>query len=337
VDAPKHEAERRKKEDAVPLDPTAREIVDAMAATFPPVDFDRSGTENRRLIKEAAAEVIPATPEPVGSVEDRTVPGPAGPVPVRVYQPAAGGDGDAGGAAPVLAFFHGGGWVVCDLDSHDGMCRAICNESGCIVVAVDYRLAPEHRFPAGAEDAYAVTAWLGAHAAEVGGDPSRLAVCGDSAGGNLAAVVALMARDRGGPRLGLQVLVYPVIDFRFDTASHLDPGDPKVLQSGEVRYYWYEYLTDEADGEHAYASPIRAESLAGLPPALFVLAEFDPLRDEGEAYAKRLATEGIAVTVERYDGMFHSFVTFLGALPQARDAVARIGDALRAAFTVPAA
>jgi acetyl esterase len=319
----------------VPLDPTARQIVDAMAATFPPVDFDRSGTENRRLIKEAAAEVIPEAPEPVGSVEDRTVPGPAGPVPVRVYHPTR--DAAAGGAPPVVAFFHGGGWVVCDLDSHDGMCRAICNASGCVVVAVDYRLAPEHRFPAGAEDAYAVTAWLGEHAAEVGGDPSRLAVCGDSAGGNLAAVVALMARDRGGPSLGLQVLVYPVIDFRFDTPSHLDPGDPKVLQSDEVRYYWYEYLADEADGARAYASPIRAESLASLPPALVVVAEFDPLRDEGEAYATRLAAEGVHVSVHRYDGMFHSFVTFLGALPQARDAVARIGDALRAAFTVPAA
>jgi len=317
----------------VPLDPTARQIVDAMAATFPPVDFARSGTENRRLIKEAAAAVIPEAPEPVGAVDDRTVPGPAGRVPVRVYHPA--GTGDTA-PLPVVAFFHGGGWVVCDLDSHDGMCRAICNASGCIVVAVDYRLAPEHRFPAGAEDAYAVTAWLAEHAAELGGDGSRLAVCGDSAGGNLAAVVALMARDRGGPRLGLQVLVYPVIDYRFDTSSHLDPGDPKVLQSDEVRYYWHEYLTDTAEGAHPYASPIRAGSLAGLPPALVVLAEYDPLRDEGHAYAQRLASEGVPVDEVRYDGMFHSFVTFLSALPQARAAVGRIGDALRAAFPAPA-
>ena len=225
---------------------------------------------------------------------------------------------------------------MCDLDSHDGMCRAICNASGCVIVAVDYRLAPEHRFPAGAEDAYAVAAWLGAHADELGGDPARLAVCGDSAGGNLAAVVALMARDRGGPALGLQVLVYPVIDFRFDTPSHLDPGDARVLQSDEVRYYWYEYLSEEADGAHPYASPIRAESLSGLPPALVVLAEFDPLRDEGEAYAERLASDGVPVTIERYEGMFHSFVTFLGALPQARAAVAQIGDALGAVFATPA-
>lgn len=307
------------------LDPRARAIVDAMAATFPAVDFARSGTENRELIRQAAAEVIPEAPEAVGAVEDRTVPGPAGPVPVRVYRPA----GSTEAALPVVAFFHGGGWVVCDLDSHDGMCRAICNASACAVVAVDYRLAPEHRFPAGVEDAYAVTAWLGEHAAEVGGDASRLAVCGDSAGGNLAAVVSLMARDRGGPAIGLQVLVYPVIDFRFDTPSHLDPGDPKVLQSDEVRYYWYEYLTNEVDGLDPYASPIRAASLAGLPPALVILAEHDPLRDEGAAYAARLESEGVPVTVTLYDGMFHSFVTFLDALPEARTAVGEIAGALR--------
>ena len=183
----------------MPLDPNARVIVDAMAATFPPVDFSRSGTENRRLIKEAAAEVIPHDPEPVGSVVDREIPGPAGPIPVRVYRPLGASDTPL----PVAAFFHGGGWVVCDLDSHDGMCRAICNASGCVVMAVDYRLAPEHKFPVGVEDAYAAVVWLAEHAAEIGGDPSRLAVVGDSAGGNLAAVVALMARDRRGPALGV--------------------------------------------------------------------------------------------------------------------------------------
>jgi acetyl esterase len=317
----------------VPLDPTARQIVDAMAATFPAVDFSRSGTENRRLIKEAAAAVIPEAQEPVGAVDDRTVPGPTGPVPVRVYRPAVDGRAPAE-PLPVLAFFHGGGWVVCDLESHDGMCRALCNASGCIVVAVDYRLAPEHRFPAGAEDAYAVTAWLGEHSAEIGGD-GRVAVCGDSAGGNLAAVVALMARDRGTPRLELQVLVYPVIDHRFDTPSHLDPGDPKVLQSDEVQYYWREYLAAPEQGSDPYASPIRAESLAGVAPALVILAEYDPLRDEGRAYALRLASANVPVDVECYDGMFHSFVTFLDALPQARAAVARIGDAVRTTFASP--
>jgi acetyl esterase len=314
----------------MPLDPQARQIVDAMAATFPPVDFTRSGTENRRLIKEAAAKVIPEAPEPVAEVYDRTVPGPAGPIPVRVYRPLGADDRPL----PVVTFFHGGGWVVCDLDSHDGVCRAIANASGCTVVAVDYRLAPEHRFPAGPEDAYAVTVWLGEHAGDVGGDPARLAVTGDSAGGNLAAVVALMARDRGGPRLALQVLIYPVIDFNFDTPSHRSSGDPNVLQSDEVRYYWYQYLADESDGAHPYASPMRAESLAGLPPAFVIVAEYDPLRDEIEAYAARLADEGVPVAVARYDGMFHSFVNFLSALPDAQRAVTDIGNALRGAFAI---
>jgi len=307
----------------MPLDPNARVIVDAMAATFPPVDFSRSGTENRRLIKEAAAEVIPHDPEPVGSVVDREIPGPAGPIAVRVYRPLGAGDAPL----PVAAFFHGGGWVVCDLDSHDGMCRAICNASGCSVMAVDYRLAPEHKFPVGVEDAYAAVVWLGEHAAEIGGDPSRLAVIGDSAGGNLAAVVALMARDRRGPALALQVLIYPVIDFSFDTPSHGGTGEANVLQSDEVRYYWYEYLGDEADGANPYASPIRAESLASLPPALLVIAEYDPLRDEGEAYAARLAADGVPTVATRYDGMMHSFVTFT-SLADAQRAIAEIGDAL---------
>jgi acetyl esterase len=313
----------------VPLDPQARQIVDAMAATFPAVDFARSGTENRRLVKEAAAQVIPHAPEPVGSVLDREVPGPLGPIRVRVYRPFGAGREPL----PVAAFFHGGGWVVCDLDSHDGMCRAICNASGCVVMGVDYRLAPEFRFPAGPEDAYAAVAWLGEHAAEIGGDPRLLAVVGDSAGGNLAAVVALMARDRGGPALELQVLLYPVIDFRFDTPSHLDRTEPHVLQSDEVRYYWYQYLSDEADGANPYASPLRAESLADLPPALLVIAEYDPLRDEGEAYAARLAAEGVPTVATRYDGMMHSFVTF-AALAGAQRAVAQIGAALRDVFTL---
>jgi acetyl esterase len=315
----------------MPLDPKAREIVDAMSAAFPAVDFTRSGTEHRRLVAKAAAAVIPEAPEPVAAVAEREIPGPLGPIRVRVYRPLGAGPEPL----PVVAFFHGGGWVVCDLDSHDGICRAIANASGCAVVSVDYRLAPEHRFPAPAEDAYAAVCWLARHAAEVGGDPGRLAVAGDSAGGNLAAVVALLARDRGGPRLGFQALVYPVTDFRFDTRSHREIGPGCYLTSDEVRYYWLEYLADEADGASPYASPLRAERLSGLPPALVITAEYDPLRDEGEAYARRLAAEGVPTVAARYDGMFHGFVTFLTALPDARRAVTQIGDGLRRAFGLP--
>jgi acetyl esterase len=312
----------------VPLDPTARQIVDAMAAMFPPIDFARSGTEHRRMLREAAAAVIHEGREPIGAVRDAVVAGPAGPVPVRIYRPV-----DAGASPlPVAVFTHGGGWVVCDLDSHDGVCRAIANASGAVVVAVDYRLAPEHRFPAGLEDAYAVLRWAAANAGELGGDPQRLAVVGDSAGGNLAAALALLARDRGGPAIGAQVLVYPVTDHDFTTASHRDPGDPKVLQSEEVQYFWQEYLADPADAADPRASPLRAPSLAGLPPALVITAAFDPLRDEGETYAARLADAGVPVELVRYDSMMHSFVTFLDALPDARDAVGRIGAHLRSAL-----
>jgi acetyl esterase len=258
-------------------------------------------------------------------VHDRTVDGPDGPVPVRVYHPVDAPPGPLG----VAVFTHGGGWVVCDLDSHDGVCRAIANASRGVVVAVDYRLAPEHRFPAGLDDAYAVLEWVAKHGDEIGVDGSRVAVVGDSAGGNLAAALTLMARDRGGPPIRAQVLVYPVTDHDFTTASHRDPGDPHVLQSDEVQYFWQEYLSDPSDAANPYASPLRAESLADLPPALVLTAELDPLRDEGEAYARRLDDAGVAVELVRYDGMMHSFVTFLDALAPARDAIERIGRHLR--------
>jgi acetyl esterase len=313
----------------MPLDPVAQQIAAALHSTFPAIDFGRSGTAHRDMLRAAAAEVIHDSTEPIGSVLDRDIPGSDGPVAIRVYRPV---DVPSGEPLPIAVFTHGGGWVVCDLDSHDAMCRAITNAAGCTVVAVDYRLAPEHRFPAGVEDAYAALLWVAAHGREIGGDPSRLAVIGDSAGGNLAAVVAQMARDRGGPALQLQILIYPVTDFRFDTSSHLDPGDATVLQSDEVRYFWYEYLPDHDTGAEPYASPLRAPSLAGLPPALVITAEYDPLRDEGEAYAARLAADGVTTTATRYDGVMHSFVTFLDALPSARQAVAQIGAALQAAF-----
>ncbi len=313
----------------MPMDPTARAIAQSMAAIFPEIDFARSGTEHRRLLREAAPDVLPGTTEPIGSVEDRSVPGPHGEIPIRVYRPV----GSGAHALPIALFTHGGGWVLCDLDSHDDLCRALANASGAMIVAVDYRLAPEHRFPIGLEDAYAALVWVAEHADEIDGDPTRIAVVGDSAGGNLSAALALMARDRGGPSLAYQALIYPVIDRRFDTPSHLDPGDPHVLQSDEVRYFWEQYLADPNDGQSPYASPIRATSLDGLPPALVVTAEFDALRDEGEAYAKRLAAEGVATEATRYDGMMHSFVTFLDALPDARRAIEQVGSGLRTAFT----
>ena len=241
------------------------------------------------------------------------------------------------GAPPVVAFFHGGGWVVCDLDSHDGMCRAICNASGCVVVAVDYRLAPEHRSLPAWRTRTRSSSWLGEHADELGGDPARLAVCGDSAGGNLAAVVALMARDRGGPALGLQVLVYPVIDFRFDTPSHLDPGDAR----GAPERRGPLLLVRVPQRGSRRCRPVRVRRSAPSHSACCRPRwSSSPSSTRCVTKARRTRSgsrsDGVPVTIERYDGMFHSFVTFLGALPQARAAVAQIGDALRAAFATPA-
>ena len=307
----------------MPIDPTARLIIDAMEQNFPALDPSWSGTEMRARVEAAAAKVMPAAqdPEAVGEVINRTVPGPAGVVPVRIYRPAV----PAGQPVPTVAFFHGGGFVLCDLDSHDGICRALCNATPAVIVAVDYRRAPESRYPAAVDDCYAVTAWAGEHVADLGGDPASLAVVGDSAGGNLAASVALMARDRAVPMLARQVLIYPMLDWNGDSKSHQETGADYYLKHEEVMYYWGQYLADPSQGREPYASPSFAGDFSGLPATLVATAEFDPLRDEGEAYADSLAAAGVPATKHRYDGMFHSFFSFMGVLPAAtelRDEVA---------------
>jgi acetyl esterase len=307
----------------MPIDPTARVLIDAMEKTFPPLDPSISGTEMRARVQAAVAKMTPAgsDPEAVGEVINRTVPGPAGQIPVRIYRPAVAVDQ----AVPTAVFFHGGGFVLCDLDSHDGICRALCNATPAVIVGVDYRRAPESRYPAAVDDCYAVTLWAAAHVGELGGDPASLAVVGDSAGGNLAAAVALMARDRGAPRLAKQVLVYPMLDWNGDSKSHQEIGDDYYLRHEEVMYYWGQYLADPAQGREPYASPSFATDFAGLAPALVATAEFDPLRDEGEAYADALSAAGVPTIKHRYDGMFHSFFTFMGVLPAAsalRDEIA---------------
>lgn len=304
-----------------------------MSATFPPPDPTITGTEMRRLIKERAGDVIPDSPEPVGEVTDIEAVGPYGTIPVRIYRPV---DADPDEVLPLVVFFHGGGWVVCDLDSHDGLCRTLTNITGCCFASVDYRLAPEHRFPVPVEDCYAALDWLESHAGELRCDPHRIAIAGDSAGGNLAAVVALMARDRSGPSISSQILMYPVIDHRFDTESHRSQGTTNGLTSAEVQYYWREYLPNDETAESAagdpYASPLRADRFDDLPRALLVLPGHDPLRSEGEAYGCALAEAGVPTVVTVYDGMFHSFLMFTGVLEAADAAIAQIGTELRAAF-----
>ena len=275
----------------------------------------------------AASRVKPETPEPVARVEDLGIPGPAGEIPVRLYSP--GPDEQL----PTVVYFHGGGWVLGDLDSHDPLCRALAKRAGAAVVSVDYRLAPEHKYPAAAEDAYTAVLWLNQHAAEWGADPTRIAVCGDSAGGNLSAVVSQMARDRGGPELRAQVLIYPVTNCDFEVESYRANGDGSMgLSEDGMRWFWRCYTRSPAEAAEPYASPLRADTLIGLPPALVITAEYDALRDEGEAYAARLDRSGVSTELVRYDGVIHGFVGQLATFPEGRQAVDRIAAFLREAF-----
>jgi len=266
-------------------------------------------------------------PEPVAHVEYRELPGSEGAIPVRIYTPAG------TGPFPVLVFFHGGGWVLCNLDTHDPVCRSLANGARCIVVSVDYRLAPEHKFPAAPHDCYAATQWVINNATLINGDPARVAVGGDSAGGNLAAVVALMARDRREPAPIFQLLVYPVTDhYKPGTPSHHENAEGYFLTGDDMVWFWNHYLNSDADANNPYACPLRAASLAGLPPALVITAEFDPLRDEGETYAARLRESGVAAELLRYDGMIHGFISMGGVLEQGRDALELAAARLRSAF-----
>jgi len=314
----------------VPLDPVAAAVIEAMEGTFPRVETFTDAAEARRAIEETRPE--PAVePPPVARVENRTIPGPAGDIPVRVYWPA----GSRGGVLPGIVFFHGGGWVICDLDSHDGQCRAFANGVDAVVVSVDYRLAPETKFPGAVDDCLAATRWVAEHAAELGIDAARLAVAGDSAGGNLTAAVALRARDEGGPALVYQAMVYPAIDSsatRNDYPSKTENASGYFLTRESMEWYRTQYLRDEADGDHPYCSPLLAPSLAGLPAAFVVTAEFDPLRDEGEEYARRLVAAGVSAEVYRAPGMFHGFFGMDAILDGAKQAQAILFDAMRAAL-----
>jgi acetyl esterase len=282
----------------VTLDPQIAPLLEAFDSGFPPV-HTMTGAQARATIRSRF--VPPARPEPVAEVWDETVPGPAGDIPVRIYRP----DGDA---LPILVYAHGGGFVFCDLDSHDGLCRNIANHIPAVVISVAYRLAPENRWPDAAEDVYTVAQWAVNNADAVGGDPRRVVVGGDSAGGNLAAVTAVMARDRGGPPIAAQLLLYPVIAADFDTESYRLFGKGFYNPKPALQWYWDQYVPAPADREHPYASPLRA-NLAGLPPAIVVVAGHDPLRDEGIAYADALEAAGVVTARCLFEGGIHGFLT----------------------------
>ena len=307
----------------MPLDPQARKMIEATAALNLPPTSQMTPAQARASVRERSA-VLPR--EEVASVRDHQLAVAGGTVTVRVFTPRG------TGPKPALVYFHGGGWVTGDIETHDGICRTLANAADCVVASVDYRCAPEHTFPTAAEDAYAALQWIAAEANALVVDERRLAVCGDSAGGNLAAAVALMTRDRGGPALAFQALVYPVTDCDFDRPSYKDNAEGYNLTSESMRYYWDQYVPNSADRVHPYVSPIRAASLAGIAPALVITAEYDPLRDEGEAYARALGAAGVPVTLTRYPGMIHAFFRFTNSVDAARAAVAEVVAALQKAW-----
>jgi acetyl esterase len=308
----------------MPLDPQARFVLDQIAAQGGMELTDLSPVEARQMFEQMR---VPVPGEAVAQVEDRTIPGPDGAIPVRIYVPES-----AGTQPPAVAFFHGGGWVIGSLDTHDNTCRALANRAAAVVVSVDYRLAPEHRFPAAAEDCYAAARWIAERGAELGVDGRRLAVAGDSAGGNLAAVVSLMARDRNGPSLRHQGLIYPVTDPDFDRASYLENAEGYLLTRAGMQWFWDHYVPDAARRDDPWVSPLRAEKLEGVAPATVVTAEYDPLRDEGEAYAERLRDAGVPTTLTRYDGQIHGFVGLFEVFDQGKAALAQVAQALRTAL-----
>ena len=309
------------------LDETTRSLIARMTAEAAPVESltprqARQAQEARRAL--AVEQLVE-----VDRVAEWTIPGPGGEIPIRVYWP------NSAEPLPVVVYFHGGGWVLCDLDSHDAICRALAVGSNCTFVSVGYRLAPEHKFPAAVEDAYAATSWVAEHPARLRCEGQPIAVAGDSAGGNLAAAVTLMAKAEQRPAIAFQMLVYPITNHGFETRSYRENGEGYYLTRAAMQWYWRHYLSGAGEGESPYASPLRAEDVTGLPPALVITAEFDPLRDEGEAYARRLADAGVPVTIKRFDGMFHGFFGRASLLEPARRAQGLATAALRSALHEP--
>ncbi|WFU21466.1 alpha/beta hydrolase [Bradyrhizobium sp. CB1717] len=310
----------------VVLDPDAAAVYRAFQEAGRPAYETLTAPEARAYYLQARFATNPEPPE-LGRVTSLAIPAPHGEIPARLYIPNEPRRRE--GLSPALVFFHGGGWVIGDLDSHDVVCRQLADSGALIVISVDYRLAPEHKFPAAADDAIAATRWIAAHARELGIDASRLSIGGDSAGGNLAAVVALAARDAGGPAIAGQLLIYPATDFAMTHGSHREPETSVLLTHSVIRWFRDHYLNGATDIHDWRASPARAQDLAGLPPAYVLTAGADPLRDEGDEYAARLKQAGVPVAYKHYPGQFHGFFTMGKLLQQANVAVSEIGAWLK--------
>jgi acetyl esterase len=295
----------------MPVDPHIAPLLDLLASvpSMSEETPEQAREGFRRLTLGSRLQVVE-----VGSVSELVIPGPAGDLAARVYRP------EVEGPVPTVVLFHGGGWVIGDLDTHDNMARSICRDCSAVVVSVDYRLAPENPFPAAVEDALAATEWVGERLADLGGS-EKLAVAGDSAGGNLSAVVAQQLRDAGGPAIAAQLLIYPAVDVTGEYASRLENAEGYFLDLPTMAWFMNHYAADPAHHTDPRVSPLRHHDLTGLPPAVVVTAEFDPLRDEGEAYAAELSAAGVPVEVRRFDGMIHGFFDMGGFSPAAQAAV----------------
>jgi acetyl esterase len=308
----------------MPLHPQCKAFLDMIAASGGP-PLESLPVEEARKVPYQMIE-LGGPVDPVAHVGDWTIPGPVQPIRTRVYRPASAQD------LPALVFFHGGGFVICDLETHDRLCRKLANASGSVVVAIDYRLAPEHKFPAALDDAYAATRYVAEHPVELGINPARLAVGGDSAGGTLAAAVALMARDRGAPSIRFQLMIYPLTDWDDDSPSIHEYGENYFLTRDLMKWFATQFVETAADRRQPYASPLRAADLRGLPPGMIITAECDPLRDQGEAYGRKLQDAGVPVVIKRYDGMIHPFLSICGVVDAGREAIDEAASAVRQAL-----
>ncbi|HEX2648259.1 MAG TPA: alpha/beta hydrolase [Candidatus Dormibacteraeota bacterium] len=305
----------------MPLDPQVKFVLDQLEQLGGPHLWEMTPVEARvafeQLRQRGGASV------PVGGVEDITIPGPKTPLQARVYEPSG------SGPHPVMVFFHGGGWVIGDIETHDPLCRALHAATGSMIISVAYRLAPEHRFPAAVDDSYAAVEWVAANAEALGADPEHLGVGGDSAGGNLSAVVGLLARDRGGPAVAYQLLLYPATDMGMKFPSVVENGEGYFLTYKDMVWFMDHYIRDASDKLSPLASPLRATDHSRLPPAIVVTAEYDPLRDEGEAYAQALRKAGVKVKLRRYDGMIHGFLSMYDLVDRSRAAIDAVGADVR--------
>lgn len=309
----------------MPVDPAVQDLINGLTAQGVRSFEQMSVSEARNLV--ATFTDLQAPPREVANVVDTTYPGPGGDQHIRLYIP------DAPGPLPIVVYFHGGGFIAGGLDVADEPCRALANDAAAIVAAASYRLAPEHKFPAATDDTFAALQWVANHATDFGGDANRIAVQGDSAGGNLAAVAAQRARDEGGPHLVAQVLTYPVIDSTAKSPSRSECAEGYIITAADLDWFWQQYLSSSQDADNPHATPSKAPSLAGLPPALVLTTEYEVSRDEAEAYGKQLANAGVQTDIIRFDGLVHGVYWMSGAVPRSSEIHTAITDFLIAQFT----